>query len=278
MEQSNSSLNNSDYKYLKYKNKYLRFKQSGGGCDASSYYFYFCFNEVRTSEFIKDSSNYNNYKINDIDHALSLAAIKYNFGNEFNIVIAPGAKVKDDILSFNKINIKEKFDIIKLMSKINLLKLISSLENKYNNKKSDSPSELTQQPVEQTSEQPAEQPSEQATAKPSTQPTAKPSAEQATAKPSTQPASKPSTQSATSVKTGGAISNIKICDVLIFEESNNRKKNDGKIDLIIHWKIENDDIKDVQIDNGDFDITFVDDLQIKDVKKPKSNFFNFVKK
>jgi hypothetical protein len=99
MEQFNSNVNNSDYKYLKYKNKYLRFKQFGGGCDASSYYFYFCFNEIRTSEFIKDSINYNKYKINDIDHALSLAAIKYNFGNEFNLVVAPGAQVKDDILS-----------------------------------------------------------------------------------------------------------------------------------------------------------------------------------
>jgi hypothetical protein len=140
------------------------------------------------------------------------------------------------------------------MSKINLLKLINSLENKYNNKN------MISETVQEST-----QPAEQLDAKP-------------VAKSAEQPDAKSSTQTATSVKTGGTISNIKICDVLVFEESSNRKKNDGKMELITHWKIENDDAKDIPIDNENFNITFVDETQTKDVKKSKSNFFTFGKK
>ena len=119
-------------KYLKYKNKYLESKQTGGAQE--SYHIYFCFNKELTSVCLKSLKVYKTYGLNDIDCKLNLGAYKNNFNNEIDIVMTPNSekKLSDTFKLPRKLFIKEPFDKIKCTSKFNLSKIIKGLENKIN--------------------------------------------------------------------------------------------------------------------------------------------------
>ena len=175
-------------KYLKYKNKYLEFKQNGGS--HGSYHIYFCFNKELTSVCLKSLKLYKTYDINDIDCKLNLGAYKNNFDNEIVLVTTPNSekKLSETFKLPRKLFIKEPLDKIKCTSKINLTKIIKSLENKIN-------SQLN-----------------------------------------TEPETKPNEAKTEDVKTP-----ISISDVLLY--FNNR----NGMEIISHYEISNDDIKENDI-------------------------------
>jgi hypothetical protein len=267
-----SSKNSSEQKYLKYKKKYLKFKQTGGKIhDSSNYYIYFCFNKEKTKVFIDALEDYSTLSIEEIDRDLTLSAIKYNFENEFSIVVASKSKIKDGIISIDKIYIKEKIDIIKLMSKINLLTLIKSLEDKFNSyQKNIQPNSSDVDVPDISSILPIPASASTTPAPVSTTPAPASTAPASTAPASTAPAStapaatKPTP---TPIKTGGApIGNIKISTVLLFE------KDKDNMNMISHFKVEDDNIEDVSIMEK-FNISYTENKESPKIEKKRSSFF-----
>jgi len=203
-------------KYLKYKNKYLNSKQTGGGSQ-DSYYIYFCFNKELTSVSLKSLKDYKTYDMNDIDCKLNLNAYKNNFNNQIDLVKTPNSEKKliDSFKIPKVLFIDQPLDKIKCTSKINLIKIIKGLENKVNNR-----------------ETPAVE------AKPTTD-TPPAEAKPAEAKP------------AEPTPTEGITNVIHISNVLLYNYNHNQ------MELISHYEVENDDIKEIDIGDN-FSLKFIE--------------------
>ena len=257
----------SNQKYLKYKNKYLKFKQSGGGgdCNSNNYFLYLCFNEETTNVFINRIEDFENIKISDIDSSLSLSAFKYNFGEVLSFVVAPGAHIKKSVVPIDHLYLDNKIDIMKLMSKINLLKLIQSLEEKFNKVKS-SKTESHHQSEHKPEPEPQPQPQPEPQPEPQQQQQQPQSETQSSVKKST----KAVLPSNVLKKNGGApITNIKISTVLLL-----KKENLGKIEnmkLISHFKVDNNQMVDIPITSDNEDFVFIFKDEISSPEKPKKH-------
>jgi hypothetical protein len=131
-------LDNSEEKYLKYKNKYLKFKQSGGlfgsSSNSESKYVYFCFNKDAVNTLITATNLMNNVPIAFIDTYLSIKSIKYNFGDQFNLVIAPvtiGKKSYDNnkLKPFDNLYINNTIDKLSIGMPENLITILNFLQD-----------------------------------------------------------------------------------------------------------------------------------------------------
>jgi hypothetical protein len=124
--------NDYEEKYLKYKNKYLNSKQTGGGYEP--YHIYFCFNKELTAVALETLKDFKTYDINDISCKLNLGAYSNNFNTQIDLVITPNSekKLNDSFKLPRKLFIKEPLDKIKCASKINLINIVKFLENKIN--------------------------------------------------------------------------------------------------------------------------------------------------
>ena len=160
------------------------------------------------------------------------------------------------------------------MSKINLLTLIKSLEDKFNSYQKniqstsiDVSADTNAPDAPESSPTPSPVPSPVPTPTPTPVPTPTPSQ---TPKPTPAPANS-APVSVTPIKTGGApIGKIKISTVLLFEKVDNDMK------LISHFKVEDDNIEDVSIMEK-FNIDYTENkesvkIENKIVKK-RSSFF-----
>jgi hypothetical protein len=125
--------NEYEEKYLKYKNKYLNSKQTGGR-SSEPYHIYFCFNKELTSVALESLKDFKTYDLNDINCKLNLGAYTNNFNTEIDLVVTINSERKliDSFKLPRKLFIKEPLDKIKCTSKINLINIIKSLEGKIN--------------------------------------------------------------------------------------------------------------------------------------------------
>ena len=233
-------------KYLKYKNKYLSFDQTGG--HPEQYYIYFCFKKEKTENALKTlNTEYNTYDIKDIDSNLHLGAYKSNFNNELNLVIAPNSekKLKKAKKLVRKVFINIPLDIIKMLSRINLMKIIKELEKKINGheeSKSVEPKPVETntaetKPVESKSVEPKPVKTNTAETKPIETNTAEPKPNE----------TKPDE---TKQKDDMLEEDISICSILVFKYNQN-------MSLVLNYKIENNEIIDQDI-NDNFQISFSD--------------------
>ena len=116
------------HRYLKYKNKYLKFKLNGGQPE-SDCCIYFCFDRDITNNALKLLKPYNSYNINDINKFLNLFAYKNNFNTEIDLVY--------DSININKpthfpLKIFINKPLNKMDSTISLLHFINKLNKKIN--------------------------------------------------------------------------------------------------------------------------------------------------
>jgi len=143
----NSDSNNEQIylkKYLSYKNKYLLHKkylesnQAGGWGQnqVNQYCLYLCFDSSKTENAINMLNNdfkiYNNEEIAPLLH---LGAYKINFNDSvFKLVTAPHSekKLKKSNKLVPELYIDGGLDRMKVLSRINLMKIIKEFEKKIN--------------------------------------------------------------------------------------------------------------------------------------------------
>jgi hypothetical protein len=135
----NSDSNNEQIyfkKYLLYKKKYLKYNQGGGQSD--QYCLYLCIDSKKTENAINIlNKDYDVYSSKDVDNYLHLGAYKIFLSESvFNLVTAPNSekKLKKSDKLVSQLFINEPLDRMKILSRINLMKIIKEFEKKINTK------------------------------------------------------------------------------------------------------------------------------------------------
>ena len=125
-------------KYLLQKKKYLEYNQDGGWGQnqVNKYCLYLCFDSSKTENAINMLNNdFNIYNNEEIAPLLHLGAYRINFNDSvFRLVTAPHSekKLKKSNKLVPELYIDGGLDRMKVLSRINLMKIIKGFEKKIN--------------------------------------------------------------------------------------------------------------------------------------------------